>query len=77
MVVVPALIPRIKPLDGLRKFATAVLVLLQVPPGVPVVNRKVAAPAHIVEDPMMVPAVGEALTVILYWATSNPQPFSM
>ena len=52
--------------------ATAVLLLLQVPPEAASV-RVVVRPAQTVVVPVMVPADGAALTVIAFVAEAEPQ----
>jgi hypothetical protein len=52
--------------------ATEVLLLLHTPPAAPSVNV-VVFPAHIVVDPLMVPALGAAFTVIVLEALTEPQ----
>ena len=53
--------------------ATPVAVLLQAPPEV-VSLKPVAEPAHTVAVPVIVPADGSGLTVIMSVAAAAPQP---
>ena len=70
MVVVPEVRPFTTP-DALT-LATTVLVLLHTPPVVASVNA-VEEPAITVAVPLIVPADGEGLTVIIKEATVVPQ----
>ena len=74
MVVAPADTPVTTP-DALTA-ATAVLVLLQVPP-VPVPESDIADDPQIEVAPEIVPAAGAGLTVIALKATTVPQPLVM
>lgn len=50
------------------------LLLLHVPPVVPVVMNRLAVPAHIADEPIIVPGFAPALITILKGAaTENPQ----
>jgi hypothetical protein len=53
--------------------ATAVLLLLQVPPLVPLLVNVVGEPAQAVEEPLIVPAFGAAFTVINFVELNVPQ----
>ena len=68
----PAEMPETTPVVALT-VATAVLVLLQVPP-VPVLVNVITEPVHTNVVPLMVPAFESGLTVIAYVAVAVPQP---
>lgn len=70
MVVVPADIPLTMPV--LLTVAIPVVLLLHRPPIVAFVND-VVPPAHTVEIPVIVPATGNAFTVAVVVATTEPQ----
>lgn len=74
MVVVPGLNPKTNPFASIK--ATDGLLLLHVPP-LPVVNNCVTVPAHIEEDPVIVPAFTPGLTLILYDVNDEPQVFEI
>lgn len=63
MVAFPAATPVTTP-DAAFTEATATLLLLQVPPLLPLVLNVVAKPAQTVDEPLTVPGLGKALTVI-------------
>lgn len=65
--------PKTNPFASIN--ATARLLLLHVPPGVPVVNNGITEPAHMDEDPIIVPALAPGFTVILYEVNDDPQLF--
>lgn len=56
--------PVTKPVEEFT-VATKLLLLLQLPPPVPLLVRVVTEPAHIAVEPLIVPASGTALMVIL------------
>jgi hypothetical protein len=60
MVVVPGFKPKTNPLAS--TMAIDGLLLLHAPP-LPVVNNWVTVPAHMEEDPVMVPALAPGLTL--------------
>ena len=70
MVVVPGAIPVTTPVALI--VATPVLTLLHIPPGVPSL-RLVVAVGHTVKVPVIVPALGVALTVTTAVAAAVPQ----
>lgn len=60
----PAATPVTAPVTA-STVATAVLLLLQVPPPLPLLINVVPAPAHTEEAPLIVPGFGRGLIVIL------------
>ena len=72
MVVDPAATPVTTPVPEFT-VATAVLLLLQLPPVLPLLVKVVVAPVHMVEEPLTVPASGRGLMVIFAEATELPQ----
>jgi hypothetical protein len=73
MVAVPALTPLTKP-ELLFTVATEVLLLVQVPPGVPVAfDNCVVLPLQIVVVPVIVPATDPVLTVTTLVVVLVPQ----
>ena len=72
MVAVPAAIPVTVPV--LLTVATAMLLLLQVPPAAAIASLNVVVvPAHRVVAPDMLPAFGSVLTVTTVVVTAVPQ----
>jgi hypothetical protein len=72
MVALPAETPVTTPVTGFT-VATALLLLLQLPPVAPLLVNVAVAPAHIVEEPLTVPAFGRALIVIFEDEEEPPQ----
>ena len=72
MVAVPAATPVTTPVPEFT-VATAVLLLLQLPPLVPLLVNVVVDPAQTVEEPLIVPAFGAAFTVINFVELNEPQ----
>ena len=72
MVTVPPLMDDTRPEEF--TVATAVLLLLQPPPGVAFVND-MEEPAHTVEGPEIVPALGAGLTVTVDITWQLPMPY--
>lgn len=60
MVVFPAPVPKTTPLAS--TWAAAGLLLVQIPPGVPLLDKLIAEPLHTEEAPLMEPAEAPALT---------------
>lgn len=74
MITLPALIPATSPVAGFT-VATAVLLLLQVPPiAPPLLVTVMEEPAHTVVAPPSVPGLAGALTAIVLFALNVPQP---
>ena len=71
IVAVPAPIPKTVPPGNAK--ATLVLLLLQVPPGSPLLLKLMLEPVHTEEGPLMVPALGAALTFTRKVAEEDPQ----
>ena len=63
----PVTMPVVEPTD-----ATDVALLLQVPPAI-LLLKLMVAPTHTVEAPLMVPALGTGLTVMVADAVADPQ----
>ena len=76
IVAVPAATPVTKPVVAFT-VATAVLLLLQVPPLRPLLLNVAFAPAQTVAAPLTVPALGSAFTVIIFVAAEVPQLFAI
>jgi hypothetical protein len=73
IVVVPEPIPNTTPLAS--AIAAAGLLLLQEPPGVPLLIKVMVEPVHTEEGPLIVPALAAGLTVTLYVVNDDPQVF--
>ena len=74
MVALPAATPITTPVDEFT-VATAVLLLLQLPPVLPLLVNVVARPAHTAVAPFIVPALAVALTVTNCVVFEVPQLF--
>ena len=69
MVSLPAFAPVTMP----ELFTEALVFMLFHAPLLPVCTRAMVAPAHTLSIPVMVPATGEGLTVIILVLKSEPQ----
>lgn len=74
MVELPLETPVTTPVEELM-VATPVVPLLQVPPVLPLVLRLMVAPVHTELGPLIVPALGTALTVTVKELLLDPQVF--
>ena len=63
MVAVPVPVPKTTPFTS--TIATALLLVLHVPPAVPLLLRLIVDPAQTVAGPLIVPALADGLTVTL------------
>src|SRR5665213_1945213 len=72
IVVEPAATPDTTPVDGFT-VATAVLLLVHVPPASPLLAKGVVWFTQTVDEPLMVPGIGSAFIVMLAETTWLPQ----
>ena len=74
MITLPGATPLTTPEDV--TVAIAGLLLLQAPPGVPLLLKLMDEPAHTDEGPLIVPAFAAPFTVTIVMAIGLPQPFT-